>query len=215
MARSNTLQEQEMRKSADGPCKRENIEMRNTGSGQLTLKQQRFANEYCVDLNATAAYRRAGYTARGNAAEACASRLLSNAKVQQAIQEKEKIAAKRLEVNSENVLRATSALAFSDIRKLFNNDGSPKSIQELDDATAAAISSIELGEMRAEGKVVGRVCKIKLGDKNSAQERLFKHLGLFRKENSSQPTVDNIKVSFVSAGGERTERLEPGKRNEG
>jgi phage terminase small subunit len=85
---------------------------------QLTLKQQRFANEYCVDLNATAAYRRAGYNAQGNAAEACASRLLSNAKVQQAIQEKEKIAARRLEANTENVLRATSAFAFSDIRRL-------------------------------------------------------------------------------------------------
>jgi phage terminase small subunit len=164
----------------------------------LTPKQQRFAAEYCVDLNATAAYRRAGYNAQGNSAEAAASRLLSNVKVQQAIQEKEKIAASRLEVNAENVLRATSALAFSDIRKLFNADGSPKSIQELDDATAAAISSIEVGEMRSEGKVVGRVCKIKFGDKNSAQERLFKHLGLFRKENSPQSAVSNIDVSFVS-----------------
>ena len=56
--------------------------------------------------------------------------------------------------------------------------------------------------MRSEGKVIGRVCKIKLCDKNSAQERLFKHLGLFRKENSSQSTVSNLEVTFVSAGGE-------------
>ncbi|WON72881.1 terminase small subunit [Nitrosospira sp. Is2] len=172
----------------------------NTGT-ELTPKQQRFAAEYCVDLNATAAYRRAGYNARGNAAEACASRLLSNAKVQQAIREKERIAASRLEVTAENVLREASALAFSDIRRLFNVDGSPKSIQELDDATAAAISSIEVGEMRSEGKVIGRVCKIKLWDKNSAQERLFKHLGLFRKENNPQSTASNIQISFVSADG--------------
>ncbi len=178
--------------------------MNKTEPGELTLKQQRFANEYCVDLNATAAYMRAGYRARGNAAEACASRLLSNAKVQQAIQEKEKIAAKRLEVNTENVLRATSALAFSDIRKLFNADGSPKSIHEFDDETAAAIQSIEVSQMLSEGKVIGRMCKIKLCDKNSAQERLFKHLGLFRKGSSPESTVTNIEVSFVSAGGERT-----------
>jgi phage terminase small subunit len=184
---------------------------KNTGT-ELTPRQQRFAAEYCVDLNATAAYRRAGYNARGNSAEAAASRLLSNVKVQQAIQEKEKIAAKRLEVNTENVLRATSALAFSDIRKLFNGDGSPKSIQELDDGTAAAIQSIEIGQMMSEGKVVGRLCKIKLCDKNAAQERLFKHLGLFRKENSPHPTVSNIEVSFVSADGRRTGLLETGKR---
>src|SRR5687768_7817859 len=91
----------------------------------LTLKQQRFAAEYCVDLNATAAYKRAGYNARGNAAEACASRLLSKAKVQQAIHEKEKTVARRCEITAENTLREASALAFSDIRKLFNTDGSP------------------------------------------------------------------------------------------
>jgi phage terminase small subunit len=69
--------------------------------------------------------------------------------------------------------------------------------------------------MMSEGKVIGRVCKIKLWDKNSAQERLFKHLGLFRKENSPQSTVSNIETSFVSAGGKGTGQLEPGKLDEG
>ncbi|SOD42716.1 terminase small subunit [Nitrosovibrio sp. Nv4] len=177
--------------------------MKKPNRTELTLKQQRFANEYCVDLNATAAYRRAGYNARGNAAEACASRLLSNVKVQQAIQQKEKISASRCEVNTENVLREASALAFSDIRKLFNTDGSPKSIHELDDATAAAIKSIEVGQMMSEGKVIGRMCKIKLWDKNSAQERLFKHLRLFDKDNSQGAlALKGIAVSFVSPDGE-------------
>lgn len=48
----------------------------------LTNKQMNFVNEYMKDMNATAAYRRAGYRAKGNAAEVNASRLLSNAKVQ-------------------------------------------------------------------------------------------------------------------------------------
>lgn len=48
----------------------------------LTNKQMNFVNEYMKDMNATAAYRRAGYKAEGNAAEAAASRLLSNVKVQ-------------------------------------------------------------------------------------------------------------------------------------
>ena len=177
--------------------------MKKPNRTELTLKQQRFANEYCVDLNATAAYRRAGYNARGNAAEACASRLLSNAKVQQAIQQKEKIAASRCEVNTENVLREASALAFSDIRKLFNVDGSPKSMHELDDATAAAIKSIEVGQMMSEGKVIGRMFKIKLWDKNSAQERLFKHLRLFDKDNSQEGNaLKSIAISFVSPDGQ-------------
>jgi phage terminase small subunit len=175
--------------------------MKKPSSSELTLKQQRFAAEYCVDLNATAAYRRAGYNARGNAAEACASRLLSNAKVQKIIQEREKIACSRLDVSAENLLREASALAFSDIRKLFNADGSPKSINELDDLTAAAISSIEVAQMVSEGNITGRVCKIKLWDKNSAQERLFKHLRLFDKQNNPQQVIRNIEVSFVSPKG--------------
>lgn len=93
--------------------------MKRKGQTELTAKQQRFANEYCIDLNATAAYRRAGYNARDNAAEACASRLLSNAKVREAVQKKEKIVAKRCEVTAENILRETGAVAFSDIRRLF------------------------------------------------------------------------------------------------
>jgi phage terminase small subunit len=204
-----------MQRPTDASGKRESVGMINTRSEQLTLKQQRFANEYCVDLNATAAYKRAGYNARGNSAEAAASRLLSNVKVRQAIQEKEKIAAKRLEVNIENVLRATSALAFSDIRKLFNADGSPKTIQELDDQTAAAIQSIEIGQMMSEGKVIGRTCKIKLCDKNNAQERLFKHLGLFRMESRPESEVSNLTVTFVSADGRQSGLLETVKRDEG
>lgn len=170
---------------------------------ELTPKQQRFANEYCVDLNATAAYRRAGYNARGNSAEAAASRLLSNVKVQQAVQEKEKMVASRCEITAENILREAGALAFSDIRKLFNADGSPKSIHELDDATAKTVKSIEIGQMVSEGKVVGQMCKIKLWDKNSAHERLFKHLRLFDKDNSPEVlALKSIAVSFVSADGQ-------------
>jgi len=51
----------------------------------LTAKQQRFVAEYLIDLNATAAYKRAGYTAKGNAAEVTASQLLSNPKVAEAV----------------------------------------------------------------------------------------------------------------------------------
>jgi phage terminase small subunit len=182
------------------------VELNKEKSAELTLKQQRFAAEYCIDLNATAAYSRAGYTARGNSAEAAASRLLSNVKVQQAIQEREKKLIDKCEATTENLLREASALAFSDIRKLFNPDGTPKAIHELDERTAAAISSIEVGQIVSEGNVTGRLCKIKLWDKNSAQERLFKHLRLFDKRSDPQQ-MRNIEVRFVSSdnkdGGDR------------
>ena len=49
----------------------------------LTPKQQRFVDEYMVDLNASAAARRAGYSAR--TADRLGSRLLGKVEVQQAV----------------------------------------------------------------------------------------------------------------------------------
>jgi phage terminase small subunit len=128
--------------------------------------------------------------------------LLRNAKVQEAIEQKQREVAKRCELTTENLVRETAAVAFSDIRKLFNTDGLPKAIHEIDDATASAISSIEVGQMVTDGKVTGRTCRIKFWDKNSAQERLFRHLGLFRKEHAPKQTLRKIEVAFVSPEGE-------------
>lgn len=50
---------------------------------KLTEKQKKFADYYIETGNATEAYRRAGYTGKGNVAEAAASRLLSNVKVRE------------------------------------------------------------------------------------------------------------------------------------
>ena len=163
----------------------------------ITLKQRRFVEEYCIDLNATAAYIRAGYIAKGHAAESNASRLLSNAEIQNAIAQKQKELAGRCDVTAEKVVREVAALAFSDIRQLFNVDGTLKKIHELDDATAASISSIEVDELTAGETVIGVTKKIKMWDKNSAQERLCKHLGLFREDNSQKPiSLPSIQISF-------------------
>jgi hypothetical protein len=48
-----------------------------------------------------------------------------------------------------------------------------------------------------------------LGGKRRLADRLM------HTQPSSQSTVDNIRVSFVLAGGERTGKREPGKRDEG
>ncbi len=80
----------------------------------LTAKQKKFADEYLVDLNATAAYRRAGYVAKGNAAEVNASRLLSNAKVQMYIQERMAEREKRTGITQDMVLQRWWAIATAD-----------------------------------------------------------------------------------------------------
>lgn len=58
----------------------------------MKLKEQhiKFADYYIETGNATESYKRAGYRAKGNSAEVNANRLLSNAKVQQYIKERNK-----------------------------------------------------------------------------------------------------------------------------
>lgn len=83
----------------------------------LTPKQQRFVEEYLVDLNATAAYKRAGYVAKGNAAEVNAARLLRNAQVKIAVEAARAELSKRTEITQDMVLQELAKIGFSDIRK--------------------------------------------------------------------------------------------------
>src|SRR5262245_14900855 len=85
----------------------------------LTPRQQRFVEEYLIDLNATAAYRRAGYEAKSNsAAAASASALLRNPKVAAAIQVGKDVRSARCRLAADQVLDQVAAIAFSDIREI-------------------------------------------------------------------------------------------------
>jgi hypothetical protein len=78
----------------------------------LTPRQLRFVEEYLVDLNATEAYKRAGYTARNdNVAAANASALIRNHKVSAAIQEGFRARSERTAIDQDYVLRRLKAEA--------------------------------------------------------------------------------------------------------
>src|SRR5450432_973264 len=89
--------------------------MKNTHStngtkGTLTGKQLRFVEEFLIDCNATAAYKRAGYKVTSDAAaQAAASRLLANPKVAAAIEAAKKARSDRTEVTIDFVVRETLA----------------------------------------------------------------------------------------------------------
>lgn len=70
---------------------------------KLTPRQERFIEEYLVDLNAKQAAIRAGYSPNG--AEVTASKLLTLAKVQAAVAEGRKALSARTEINQELVLK--------------------------------------------------------------------------------------------------------------
>ncbi|MBD3756380.1 MAG: terminase small subunit [Gammaproteobacteria bacterium] len=69
----------------------------------MTPKQQRFVDEYLIDLNATQAAIRAGYSER--TAEVQGSRLLSNVKVKDAVRKAKSVRAEEAKIDAQWVLK--------------------------------------------------------------------------------------------------------------
>lgn len=90
----------------------------------LTAKQALFVREYLIDLNATQAAIRAGYSKK--TATVQGARLLTNANVKAAVAEASEKRADKLDLNAERVLQAIAEVAFGDIRKMFDDNGALK-----------------------------------------------------------------------------------------
>ena len=89
----------------------------------LTPKQHRFVTEYLVDLNASQAALRAGYSPR--TAPQQGSRLLKNVDVQAAIATQQSQQLQAVEVRIEDVLRDLKAIAHTDLQTLSAQSGIP------------------------------------------------------------------------------------------
>nr|WP_299241410.1 terminase small subunit [uncultured Halomonas sp.] len=149
---------------------------------KLTPKQQRFVDEYLVDLNGSAAYKRAGYKATGNAAEVEAHRLLRNPKIEALIQQRMNDRSVRTQITADDVVCQLARMGMADVRKLFTAQGHLKAVHELDDDTAAAVQSIEVVTKTIpmpgdEPSEVEYLHKIKLVDKIKPLELIGKHMG--------------------------------------
>lgn len=140
---------------------------------KLTAKQAAFVREYLIDLNATQAAIRAGYSPK--TARSIGNQLLTKLDIQEAIQAAMKERAKRTEITQDRVLLELSRIAFSDPRALFNCDGTLKPIHKLDDEAAAALAGLEVLEA-PEG--AASLKKIKRWDKLKALDLLCEHLGI-------------------------------------
>lgn len=147
----------------------------------LNKLRKLFIKEYLVDLNATQAAKRAGYSEK--TAYSMGQRLLKNVEVQKAIEQSMEERSSRTEITQDMVLKEYAKLAFFDPRKLFNPDGSPKDITELDDDTAAALSGLDVQEVYEghgeDREFVGYIKKYKLADKKGALDSVGRHLGMF------------------------------------
>lgn len=161
----------------------------------LTDKQEKFVLEYLVDLNATQAAIRAGYSK--DTARQMGSENLSKPDIADAIAERRKAQAEKLDLSADRVLRELSLIGFANMQDYVRvtSDGDPfVDLSQLTRDQAAAI-----GEVTVEDFVTGRGddardvrrVKFKLSDKRAALVDLGRHLKLFtdKVEHSGNITI--------------------------
>lgn len=145
---------------------------------------ERFCQEYVKNgRNGTQSYQIVYKVKREEIARKSASRLLTNVDIKKRIDELlEELNEKTLEVTAERIIKEYARIAFLDLRKFYNDDGTLKKITELDDDTAAAIAGMDISTFTKDnGEIVISevVKKIKNVDKKGALDSLAKIKGMF------------------------------------
>lgn len=157
----------------------------------LSERQKKFCDEYLLDFNGTQAAVRAGYSKKS--AKEQGSRLLTKINVQQYLNTKKQKAAAKFEISHERTLQEIGKIAYSNIKSLFNEDGSLKKISDMTDEEACLLSSVEVDEIISEKKKIGETRKVKLWDKTKGLEMLAKHFKIY---SDAPVTNTNIKLGY-------------------
>lgn len=158
----------------------------------LTDKQQRFVEEYMVDLNATQAAIRSGYSV--DTARSLGSENLSKPDIQEAIQKRKLELSESTGITAERILKEYAKIAFSDVRELYSVDNDLLDVRQMDDNIAGAVMSVEVDVMSSQGMAIGETKKVKLYNKLNALEALGKHLGLFEKDNKQKSEAGSVTI---------------------
>lgn len=139
----------------------------------LNLKQQRFAREYLLDLNATKAAMRAGYSPAS--AYSQGHRLLKKAEIQKNIQNVMNRRAERTGITGERILQALATIGFASMGDYLTDDGSgfpTMTFEGLTNDQMAAIRDIRI-ERDSDGR---RKLHVKLADKLVALALMSRHV---------------------------------------
>lgn len=174
---------------------------------KLTAKQQRFCDEYLIDLNATQAAIRAGYSLK--TARAQGQRMLTNVDIQTYISELIKKREKRTEITQDSVLRELALIAFakaSDYARVVEKDAMvevdgnmvPVLDEDGNQVKYRTVEPILTDELTEDQKKAIAVIKkgrdgfeIKPYSKIQALELLGKHLGMFTEKVEVKNTTPN------------------------
>lgn len=163
---------------------------------KLTAKQQRFCDEYLIDLNATQAAIRAGYKAnKKNTFEVIGYQLLQKTSVLEKIQQEMAKRSKRTGINQDRVIQELARIAFVNASDVIDPEDASVRLNATED-DLACIQSVKVKTMDGEkGSSIER--EVKLNDKMKALELLGKHLGMFKDKVELESDMElNINIDY-------------------
>lgn len=143
----------------------------------LTPKQQRFVEEYLVDLNASAAARRAGYSER--TADATGWENLKKPDIAAAIAAAQAQRSQRTQIDADWVLKRLAAMADADIADIYGPNGTLRPVSEWPDVwRKGLVTGVETEEVRLGGETISTVRKAKLSERLKAIELIGRHVAV-------------------------------------
>lgn len=155
----------------------------------MTKKQKRFVEEYLIDLNATQAAIRAGYspdTAGSIGAENLKKPEIKN-RIDKAMAER----SRRTGINQDRVLQELARIGFAKITDVVD----PDTAQIRPDASEDDLACIQ--SIKIKPNEFGTEREVKLYDKKAALVDLGKHLGLFKDKLELTGDMDlNITIDY-------------------
>lgn len=149
----------------------------------LTPKQQRFVAEYLIDLNATQAAVRAGYSAK--TASSIGEQNLRKLEIASAIAEAQEKRSERTAIDADWVLKRLAEEAVADLADIIDPDGGLKPIEQWPLIwRQGLVAGIDVQEDVQDGVKTGQTVKVKLSDRIKRIELIGKHVNVqaFREQ---------------------------------
>lgn len=151
---------------------------KNTQCEKLTVKQERFCYEYCIDYNATQAAIRAGYSEDTARIIGCEN--LTKPNIKNRISEMQKKLAETAGISALRILKEHERIAFSNAGQLRDGWISLKDFEQLPDSVKACIQEISTKTVKrsiGDDPVEEEFVKIKLYDKQKSLDSISRMLG--------------------------------------
>jgi phage terminase small subunit len=160
---------------------------------KLTAKQSQFCQEYLIDLNATQAAIRAGYSTK--TADKIGHENQKKPEIQARIEELRQSQQQRTQVNADLVVEKFWKIANFDIRSVCTFDGSNWQFKPFSEWDESAFSVISITGVTKDGKP-----QIKSESKLAALDSLSKHLGLYSDFNIAIATLKTYGLNIRRDG---------------